>query len=460
MSQGRPTNFLRYALEGMFVTASGDIVLKILSLLSTFFVLQNLAPYDYGIWRLLLSALTAFALLGFSGVTGMFTADVSREMGEGRMNTASGLLYRIAQYFTATSFLASIGLFAAAPLISMYSGINLTLYLHILAATLLFAGARQTYQIFFQASMRPFHAQLFKNITSVIYLAGVAALVVVAKLGLLGLVIAYTVSVIVPVFIYAPYVIRAIAKNFNRTSISEYSFKKALFGRGKWAIAEDYASTLNSSLWPWITGYFLSISTVGMISLALMLLSQISSLIPIQYVFRSILPRLVSDAGRVGEWIVRGMRYTVWAHVVGGLGVAFAASVLFPVVIPNYVSATPIFTAFLLMLPFTACSIVLTEWFYAHKHQKEFFVVNVIPIAILLPLLPVFLHTLGLFGFVCWYALNPILTFMLSTWYIRRYSGISLRLGDIYYPDNKDEEFLSGLARKGLDISKRFFFTS
>jgi O-antigen/teichoic acid export membrane protein/glycosyltransferase involved in cell wall biosynthesis len=439
-------SMLRHAIEGIFVTATGDIVLKIFAALSTLLILHNLIPYDYGIWRLLLSALSALGLLGFTGVTGMFTADIARELGAGQQERARALLKSVTRFFTATGAVAAIALLVVAPIISRVSGIALTEYLDVLATTLLAAGFRQSYQIYFQAHLRPVASQVLKNSTTILYLIGIVLFITLLNLGVWGIVLAYTIANVVPVVFYLPSFLSYLEA--GTTPREPYNFRRALFGRGRWAIAEDYVSALTSAAWPWITGYFLSIADVGLISLAMLLASQVSSVIPVQYVLRSLLPRMAGDVARVNEWLVRSMRYTLWAHIVVGLGVFCAIIVALPLVAPKYVQVIPLFGSLMPVLPFIAVGIVLTEWFYTNKRQKEFFIANAGPSIISMAFLPVLLIELGLTGYIAWYAINIILTDLSSLYFVRRGTSGALRLRSVPWPDTRDFEFLAeGIAR-------------
>lgn len=433
----------RRAFEGIFFTSVGNITLKVLSIIATFAILHYLAPYDYGIWRLLLSVLSVCGLLGLSGVTGMLVADISREMGMGHTGIANAIIYRISQYFLVTAIFASGILYIIAPIITNVTGIGLTVYLRILAITLLAAGLRQTYQIVFQSRMQPVKAQVLQNAISIVYLVGIGIFIMYFNLGVLGLVIAYSASIALPVLVYAPWFLRDLRGTFTQDDMSAYSFRKALFGRGRWALAEDYVSTLNNSLWPWVAGATLGIANVGIISIALMMFSQIAALVPIQYVLRSVLPRIVSDTNRLAEWVTRGLRYAFFSHISIALVAFVAATLLFPHLAPQYVGVVPLFAALLLSLPFRVYGIVLTEWFYAHRAQREFFIANVIPMVVMVAPLPFLLMWWSLLGFLIWYTALALLTALFTRAYIERLSGMRVPMFARLFPDEYDARFFT-----------------
>lgn len=447
------TSAFHYAIKGLIVTATGDLAAKFFSVITTLVILQNLVPYEYGIWRLLLSALSAFGLLGLTGVAGMFTADLSREIGHGHSRRARQLFMRFAGFFICMGVVAALALSLAAPLVSRVSGIRLTPYLWLLSTTLVITGIRRAFQAYFQAYQAPLHSQILKNVTGVTYLVGIFVWVVWEQLGVLGIVLSYVVSQALPVLLYIPYVYRTVhytTPTEQHESVEPYNVRRALLGRGKWALAEDFASVMVSALWPWVTGYYLSISAVGLISLALLLISQVSSLVPIQYVYRSILPRMATDQRRVGEWLDRGARFTIWAHIVIGLLTLLGIWLFIPLFAPKYVPVIGLYQSLMLMLPWNAWSIVLTEWFYARQRQREMFAVNTIPGITSIIVLPLFLVTLEIAGFVVWYIATTVLSTLVIIWCIRRYDGGVISLRHVLWFDDRDVALLRSAVRRAM----------
>ena len=442
----------RQAVEGVFITSAGSVLAKILGLFATFFVLTHLTTYDYGLWRLLLSVVSFFGLISLGSISGILVADISRELGAGRSGAAQAILRRALGYFCLMGLFSAGALCIAAPVISSISGIGLTTMLLILAVTLLIGGLRQAMQVAFQARLEPTYAQVMDLIGAVGYIVLLVIFLGVFDYGILGLVLAYTLSTTFGTLALLPFLFRPRDAQKAVEADQVYSFKEAMWRRGKWAFAEDYVQTAASSAWPWIVGYFLSISQVGIISIAVVLVGQVTALVPVQYVLRSILPRFTADRERIGEWLIRAMRYALWGQVLVGVGVLIIAYVVFPSFFPSYLAALPLYLLLLVAIPFRSGTSVLTEWYYARKAQKAFFMVNAIS-KLSFIFLPFLLVWLGLSGFAVWFLIDSVLSYGISLWYVTTREELSYKLHHLVLPDSADGLFI----RDGMRFVKSKF---
>lgn len=441
-------NLKRYAFTGLAVVSAGTFVLKALSVLSTFIILHYLAPYDYGLWRLLISALSVASLLNFSSLSGLLVADISRELGGGRRGVARHILRRALVFFVVSGLCVATVFFLSAPVVTHVSKIDLTFYLQVLSITVIASAVRKLYDIIFQAYLMPVWAQSLSFVGSLSYLVGIALFVVTMPFGLKGLVYAYALSAVVPVVLFLPALISKLTRKPGEDEANgSYSFRDAIWTRGRWTIAEDYATTFVSSLWPWIAGYLLSISAVGIMSIAVLLVSQVTSLIPVQYVLRSVLPRLAAQSANVETWLMRAMRYSMAVQLIIAIGVLGVAQVVFPWLFPTYATALPLYTFLILAIPFRAGSTVLTEWYYTYKRQRQFFFINVLP-KVSLILLPMLLISIGMFGFGAWFIFDSAVVYFFSLSMIKGETGINLLHLRLLLPDATDVAFFRSLWRR------------
>lgn len=433
---------VRVAAKNVVITSIGDLLAKGLGVLTTFLILLYLTPYDYGVWRLLLSALTAMSIVGLTGLTGVFAADMARSLGAGDQKTANAIVWKSVRLFMVAGIVSAATLFLAAPFVTRFSGIDLTLYLSVLAVSLLFSNALLLFQTFFQARLEPVYNALIKNLGAIAYLAGILLLLGNAKLGVLGLVTAYLIAIALPVLACIPYFVKKVLAARSPEGEKNYSLREAITKRGRWVLANDYASILSAALWPWIMGYFVSIEAVGYAGLATLILSQALSVVPIQYVLRGILPRFSDDAPRMRDWLERSLKYAIWLHGLAALGAVLVAWIAFPIFFPSYAAALPIAALLLLAVPLQAMSSVLTEWFFATGSQRELFFTTAIPKLLMLAVLPLLLSVFGIYGFAIWYILSSDLVLALRMRKVRRELGHPIRLRSIIFPDRYDVAML------------------
>lgn len=429
---------LRHAAEGLAITFFGDSFYKLLGIITSFVVLAVLTPYEYGLWRLLQSVLSFMSIIALSGITGVVVADIARELGRGEKRRAYAVIWRCALVITIGSAVAGLVLVAAAPFVSAASKIHVTLYLWILAGSIVFGGITQVLQILFQARLEPLRALILKNASNLSYLVAIILLVPFLHLSLLGLVIAYVIATAVPVLLFIPYILRELRLVMRERERGAYSLRDVLVKRGGWAIAGDYASIIESSLWPWIVGFYLSIEQVGYASLAIVIVSQVYSLIPLQYLLRSILPRFSDDAMRMNEWMIRSVRYSIWIHAVAAVTVLSAALLVLPRLFPSYAHAVPLACALLISVPFRAVGAVLTEWFYATLKQKELFLSTGVPRLVALVFLPFLVSHFGLAGFALWYILSSFSIIFMRFTFLGQNLRIPLNPRSLFIPDARD----------------------
>lgn len=440
----------RQAAEGFIISFVGDSLYKILGIVTTFVVLAVLTPYEYGLWRLILSVLSFMGIIALTGIAGVVVADISRELGQGNKARAYAATWRATHILVGASVCAGVLLFCVAPIISAISKIHLTVYLWILAGSLVFGGITQVLQILFQAYLEPRRALILKNAANASYLIALIFCIPYLKLSVFGLVIAYTISILVPILLFIPYAIREFRTIARERDRSSYSLREVLIRRGGWALLTDYVSILETSLWPWIVGYFLSIEQVAYAGLAVVITSQVYSLVPLQYVLRSILPRMADSRERMQEWTARASRYSIWMHTSVALLIFFGFTVATWFFFPRYIIAIPIVAVLLVVVPFRAVSVVIIEWMYSVRNQRGIFLSTSVPRLIWIVFLPVLLMFFGIAGFVIWYVGSSLSIIFARFAVSAGELSLPKTLRAYIVPDATDYQLLNASIHRGL----------
>ncbi len=444
--------------KGLVAAFGGDMFLKALGLAATFFTLQALSPMQYGFWQLMLSVAAGFSILTFPGIANMLVAEVSREYGAGRKAQGNGIAVRAAMIFISTSAVGAIAMAIFAPFIKQISGINLVALTQILAISVLAYGFKQAYQLAMQSRMLYFHSQALKIVDRLAYFLGIFFFLVVMGRGVDGVVYAYVISTLTSVVLFAPFMFGVYREMFQNRSSEDWGlFVQAVRERGVWVLGSDGVGALTGSMWPWLVGFFLGIETLGLISISVMLIGQVSSFVPIGYVLRSVLPRTVGSPERLREWLYRSMKFSLWAYVVTGLAAFAACVVLFPLWFTQHVAALPIFAALLLSLPMRGISAGATEWFFSTGNQKSYFFVSAVPKLILLVLLPVFLWAGGIFGYVLWNVVTADAILIARLRRIRKDLSTPIYVRQLFSFDRVDADLIARLqALISTKITARF----
>ncbi len=422
-------SLVRLAGEGIVITSSASFFMKIVSLIGTLIVLNALSPYNFGIWQLSLGILTGFTLLIFSFLSGLIVTDIAHEIGRKNIKTANYIVSKAFTFFFFTGLGAAVLMATAAPFVTIISGLQITPYLFILSISLAFSGFQQINTIIFQAYLRPVSAAIFNSIITISFVACTAFFVLFLDWNLIGVALAYTLSRVFPVIVFAPITAKFLIDAFNNQQKDKISFLRSLWIRGKFVFAGDWVTTGIGSLWPWVAGYFLGVETVGLIYVAIMMLAQVSGFVPMSYILRSILPHFAQETKRMENWLIRSMRYSLFVHGIVGIGLLVGAYFLFPFIFPAYIAAVPIYAWLLLCLPQRALGDVVGEWFHATQRQKELFYVTAIPKVVTTLFLPPLILIFGLPGFIAWFLLytnSVVLTRLLYMRFLLR-NSFSLR---------------------------------
>ena len=428
------------AIRGGIASSAGDTTLKIISFLSTALVLSHIAPYQFGIWQLLLSILTAFSLPLFPSVGGMLIADASREIGGGKNKIANGILVKAGIVVSGMGAVLATLMFLAAPLVTEITNFQMTELLRILSFALLFNGVAQLYPLILRTRLEFFHVQFNRAIGRISYLIALLLFVVVLELDIMGLAYAFLAASIVPVVAYFPYIARLYVSMARNMEGNWRIFFDAIFKRGIWVIATDCIKAIIGACMPWVIGLYLGVPVIGLITIAQTLLSHVSSAVPVSFVLRSVLPRTVHDTERLRVWLTRSMKYSVWLHLVAGVLGLSAFAVLAPVFFPAYVAAIPLCAMLMPSIIFRGPGVVASEWFYSSHNQKDFFLWSTLPGFVAFLFLAPMLYLLGLPGYVLntYLAADILLVFRL--WTIRRKTGIRISFREFIRVDAQDAD--------------------
>lgn len=445
------------ALRGLFSALGADVVLKVVGLAASIIVLQQLDPYQYGLWQIILGISVAFAVVTFPGIASMLVADVSREIGAGNHRRANGIIVKASFLFVVLSSIGAIAMFIAAPQIKAFSGIDVVDLARLLAVSVFAIGVRQAYALLFTSRLQFVHAQSIKGIDRIAYFLALVFFVLLGEGGFVGVAYAYTVASVAPLIIYAPYMVRMLMQSYANHEAGEWGpFRQAVFGRGRWVVGTDIINSGLSALWPWVVGFYLGVEAVGIIGIALLLMSQTSSFVPIASVLRAILPRTIDSAGRTKEWLMRAMKASLWGTITAGVVIFLAAAALFPVLFPQHTRVLPLFAALLLALPLRSVATTTAEWFYSSRRQRDLFFITSLPKALIFMTLPLFISTGGLLGYAAWYLISSDIILYARLRVVRKHTGYTEPLSALFRADAVDVELIER-ARELIGAKLRGF---
>lgn len=449
MPENSPTLF-RVIARGSAIVLGSNILLKAIAFLATLLLLRDISVYDYGLWRLLLSVLTFVGIFTLPGLDPAIRADLGREAGQGNHSRYRAIFIQFSGLLLSLAAVVAVGLFIAAPYITVATGIGVTLYVRILAVCVFTSALLRVYSSAFSTHLHFYRAQGITICSSFFYLVLLIVFLYIYNLGLLGVVMAYALSSAMSVIIFFLPFVSTVRAELRAASDPSYSLWHSMIRQhGKWALVSDYSDTTIGSIKPWLIGYFISIEAVGIFSAAVTLLSALSNILPLSQVLASVLPRQAADREKLLFFSNRSIKYTLWAYALLALGVLVTAPIAIPLLLPQYAPAIPLLSVLLLSLASLAWGDISNTLLNVLRLQKLSFVTNttarVLSVACILPL---GLMLFGVWGAVIDQIATSYIITALRVLYVRRaLPAFGPRVRELFTFDIFDRSSLMRIAR-------------
>ncbi len=423
------TPLLKTIGEGSIIFAVGNIILKVVAVLSTILVLRYISVYDYGIWKLASSILGVAAFFTLVGAENVLLADLSRELGRRREDIYRALFGQSLRVLFFLGCAVSVGLFFAAPLISAAAGLELTMPLRVLAFFFILSGINRAYFLAFYSHLKYVHVQGMKIIARAAYVALLAIFIFYFDAGLMSIVYAYVLSYVVQLAVFAPSFLNTVAYLKAYEPDARVALLDIFKRHGKWALFTNYVEDLVGAARPWIIGYFLGVEAVAIISIAMTILGEVINAVPLSQALSPVMPREVDEKERFKFLFGRGLKYSVWFYVLLAFAAYFAAPPAVALLFPNYNASVPLFQMLLVALPAVPFSIFATQAFYALKSQRELFIATTSARSVMIPIvLPALVKFFGAAGAIAEYIAT---SYMLA---VSRVVALRRKFPELYPP--------------------------
>jgi len=395
---GNPESLTKTIAKGGAFFTAGNLIEKIVALVSGLLVIGLLSVYDYGLWRLILAAFSICLILTFPTISQITIADSSVEYGRRDFRKYKALLKQYAYFTIGISLLLWLIIFFSAPLISKITGKDLTLFFQIISFYVLANGALNIYHTFFYSELRFKIIVALKIFSKISYLVLILIFLWFLKIGLLGVILAYTLSPIIVAGVFFPLFVKRASYLRKIEEGDGKVFWRGLKRHGKWGMATDYLADLTSNSRPWIIGYFLGVNSVAVFSVAQSFYGAIASALPLDKVLKPTIPRTIFDRERFNRLFQKSIKYSFWIH-----SCLFIAALIFvppfvKIVFPKYLSSLPLFYILIFALFPLGSGVSLKGVFYSLKAQKGLFIstfARVFSVWIILPILILFLGLKG-----------------------------------------------------------------
>ncbi|MBP9760244.1 MAG: oligosaccharide flippase family protein [Candidatus Pacebacteria bacterium] len=423
------TSLTRTIAEGSTWLTGATIVTKFLGIATTLLTLASLSVFEFGTTRLVLSALGIFSFFWLPGLSEIVVADMGIEKGKGRLASARNLLNQFFIYNVVCGILAFLSMFFGAQLIAVHlHNEYVTKLLQILSFTFLIGPLRSTAYVLWRVQY-DFGAQSFhKTVEAGVKFALTFYMLTVLKMNVIGYITVYVLTDLVAIVLFVHMVIRSYRHLGGTSEVERLSLWGILLGHGKWVLAQGYVHNLVQTARLWIIKAVLGTEAVGLFSAAYGIFQHVVGVMPLKQVLASIIPQHDPRSDMFRKLIVKGVKYNIAMAIVLSVGATVGVPMLVRVLLPDYVSAIPLFAVLLLGMIPGAASGVFTVVFFALRKQRSMFWVNVWLAGVTCVTLPVLLYVFGIYGV----GVELLLVSVIFTW--ERYRHMCHVLPDMSLP--------------------------
>lgn len=411
-----------------------------LATLSSFVVVAGLSVYQFGLYQLILTAVSFASLFASGFFDDLMINEVARSFADGDRPRAKRIF---GEYFwgkVLISAAATLFLFFGAGLVAQHYDKDIASYIRI-ASFLVAIGIMRTSQSLFFRSIVSFGAFGAEALYESVRLGALALLWSRGDLALSGILFVSVISALVALLYSSFFFIRRYIHAFQGvTALQEWLSPGIIFTHGRWLIFRQTVSRLINGIDVWYVRFFINTEAVALYVFAENLLTILQRFIPTS-MLTMLLPWELGDENRL-RFIYRKMtKYGVWL----GLSVALVGFIFIPPLVeflfPKYVPALPLFRLIVWTLPLYAVYqlqkaflITLREQALLAKRYLTEVGVNAIIAVTLLPRIGLFAVAVKLFvdygGRV----------FLYGYFLQKRHAHLSIAFGGLVRVDEEDKK--------------------
>ncbi|OGZ99944.1 MAG: hypothetical protein A3C07_02850 [Candidatus Sungbacteria bacterium RIFCSPHIGHO2_02_FULL_47_11] len=430
-------------VEGGLWLSGGAFVVRLIGLATVVVILSTLSVREYGIYKLVLAAFGFLASFFIGGFDPLIVNDLARERGEGRFGRVKRLFVEYSSIKIVVGVAFFLLTFFGSSFVGRWYESEVIPFLRTISFLFLLVAFERPLNLLFNVNLKFRLMSLFTVVEEAAKLVLILILVVWAKRGVEGLVIAYVASTAVALLIFMPYGLRMAYSLLKHQASKESVLWFLARAHGKWGIASRYVVEAQKSVSPWLVQVFVGPEAVGLYSLAEGLYGQITSLVPISNLLTPLIPRELGNKERVRNVLLYGIKYGTVAFGIIAVASFFVMPVLVQWAFPHYVPSMPLFRVMAIAFLTTAAAGVVNTILFAYREQKILFFLILVRLLVLMVSSSLLLMWLGVIGM----AIAFVLTAIFFVW-IRYYSmkraapEICVPLGEFFRFTKEDRRFI------------------
>lgn len=404
-------SFSRSFVHGELTMGFWNFTKKGIGLFGTYFILDALSLYQYGVYQLLLAGYAIFSEFFHVVFASSITNDIGRYIGEGKEEEAKRLYGEYVRFRLGMGFIPFAAAFFFAPFISDAYGPEAILWIRILSVLFVVDAAEALVLTLLKLRLN-FRAVAMRPTVHKLVQAGMlASFALFYRLGITEIFIAQVAAPIVSLFFLIPPARRAWRMWSGVEAVREKLLIRIMRSFGKWEIPQAAIRDLLGRVRPWIIKFFLDTEAVGIFGVANTGISLLRNFIPRQ-TLGLLIPRKVHDK----EYMQRLVRYGTKYYLALGVLLAAVGAVGYPVGImllfPKFAASIPLFLLLLFTLPVFTYTKLINVFLVAERRQKFVFYYSLFQNVLGIWALFIFLPLAGITGL----AVAEVAALSLAAW--------------------------------------------
>jgi O-antigen/teichoic acid export membrane protein len=339
-------NLSKKILKGTVTFSSGTLISTFINFATAILVIRWLGIEDYGQLVLALSVYAIASIFLDPGIGGLIVSEVAKGRGDQQLGKVKLFLMRYGQMQLALGVILFLVMFFVFSLLEVFIILIIGIYLF-------FTGIKNIFVTSFFSHTLYHYQVLIDVIQSIGRLILVILLLGWFKMGLVGAMVTYPLSLMLAIMFIAPFWLKSLSY-LKKIEIQKGSiFSILLKEQGKFAVLVTPVKQIHDQVPVWILKGILGLEAVAIYGVAqkmfAFLFSFYKSLEATIFPLTSEMVR--SQWTNVKEMVGRSIKYSLWISLlVVPLGWA-VAPFLFEIVFPNvYIASIPVFRLFLLFL--------------------------------------------------------------------------------------------------------------
>lgn len=361
--------FARKFVRGELMLQFGNVAVKGLGIVNSFFILAALSVYHYGLYQLTLSFVAIAASFFTVVFDDVIANEIARSLAERNPERAKRLFAELAFLKTVMGFALAAAAFFGANLIAVRYGRDIGALIRIVSATFALGAVQSLEEIFLRAnvSFSIFGAAVAGEIVKFLLL--VSFFLSSGRLGIEQALLIYVATVFAATAFLTFFFIRRYGQAFRGVRMARgFIFFGVVRRHGMPLFIRTAVAKVTKDFRPWLVKFFINTETVALYSLAENLVTIAQSFLPTTVITMA-MPWRAKDPGRFAYAFRRATKYAVWGgFVLAACGVIFVPP-LVGLFFPKYARAMPLFMLMVLTLPFYGAYKILKSALIALREQ-------------------------------------------------------------------------------------------